>query len=83
MQGKEIGIAISTYGSKESYQVGGANRFTIEELVKPIDAISHYISARFLPPFSLTDVSNVTDEELEKSAIDYVTYIKSAQTASV
>ncbi|MBB3109582.1 putative NADPH-quinone reductase [Paenibacillus phyllosphaerae] len=83
MQGKEIGIAISTYGSEESYQLGGANRFTIEELLKPIDAICHYIGARFIPPFTLSDVSNVTDEELEKSKIDYVRYITSVQTTSV
>lgn len=63
MQGKEIGIAISTYGSEESYQLGGVNRFTIEELLKPIDAICHYIGARFIPPFILSDVSNVTDED--------------------
>ncbi|WP_312029480.1 NAD(P)H-dependent oxidoreductase [Paenibacillus sedimenti] len=39
MHGKEIGLAISTYGSKESYQEGGANLFTIDELTKPIASI--------------------------------------------
>jgi putative NADPH-quinone reductase len=83
MQGKEIGIAISTYGSKESYQPDGANRFTIAELTKPMDATSHYIGARFLPPFALSDVSNVTDDELEQSKANYVKYITSVQTAAV
>lgn len=83
MQGKEIGLAISTYGSKESYQEGGANLFTIEELTKPMASTCNFISARFLPPFSLNDISNVTDEELEQSKIDYVKYITSAHTATV
>jgi Putative NADPH-quinone reductase (modulator of drug activity B) len=83
MQGKEIGIAISTYGSKLSYTEGGSNLFTIEDLTKPIQSICNFINARFLPPFSLSDISNVTDEELEQSKHDYVKYIRSSQTATV
>lgn len=81
-QGKEIGVAISTYGSTESYQPGGANRFTIEEIVRPIEALSHFISATYLPPFALSDVSNVTDEQLEQSIIDYVNHIRSVTSVA-
>ena len=82
LQGKEIGVAISTYGSAESYLPGGANRFTIEEIVRPIEALSHFISATYLPPFALSDVSNVTDEQLEQSIIDYVNHITSGSACS-
>ncbi|WP_078410094.1 NAD(P)H-dependent oxidoreductase [Priestia abyssalis] len=80
MKGKEIGVAISTYGAAESYQRGGANRFTIEEIVRPIEALCHFISASYLSPFALSDVSNVTDEQLEQSKFDYVNYIRSIMT---
>lgn len=83
MQGKEIGVAISTYGSEESYHPKGANRFSIEELTYPMSATSNYIGARFMPIFSLSDVSNVTEEELEQSKTNYVKYITSVHTASV
>jgi putative NADPH-quinone reductase len=83
MQGKEIGIAISTYGSKESYQTDGANCFTIAELIQPMEATSNFIGARFLPPFALNDVSNITDEELDQSRIEYIEYIKTVQTTSL
>ncbi len=33
--GKEIGVAISTYGTHESYQPTGSNRFTLEEILRP------------------------------------------------
>ncbi|WP_159881566.1 NAD(P)H-dependent oxidoreductase [Paenibacillus puerhi] len=82
MQGKEIGAAISTYGSTASYQPGGANRFTIEEILRPIEALSHFISATYLPPFSFSDVSNVTDEQLEQSIIDYVNHIRSVTSVA-
>ena len=82
MKGKEIGVAISTYGSAESYQRGGANRFTIEEIVRPIEALCHFISASYLSPFALSDVSNVTDEQLEQSKVDYMNYISSVMTVA-
>lgn len=82
MQGKEIGVAISTYGSAESYQPDGANRFTLREIVRPIEALSYFISASYLPPFALSDISNVTDEQLEQSKIDYVNHITSVMSVT-
>ncbi|CAG7608513.1 General stress protein 14 [Paenibacillus solanacearum] len=74
--GKEIGVAVSTYGSEASYQPSGSNRFTLQEILRPIEATAHFISASYLPHFSLSDVSNLTDERLVQSRKDYIRYIK-------
>lgn len=77
--GKEIGAAVSTYGSDESYQATGSNRFTLQEILRPIEATAHFISAVYLPHFTLNDVSNLTDEQLAQSKIDYIHHIKTVK----
>ncbi|SFE44019.1 Putative NADPH-quinone reductase (modulator of drug activity B) [Paenibacillus algorifonticola] len=75
MQGKEIGVAISTGGSLQSYEPEGANRFTIRELMRPVEALAHFIGASYLPPFTLGDIFHVTEEQLEQSKMAYVNHI--------
>ncbi|MGO4271355.1 NAD(P)H-dependent oxidoreductase, partial [Paenibacillus sp. TAF58] len=81
--GKEIGVAISTYGTEESYQATGFNRFTLREILRPIEALAHFISASYLPHFSLNDTSIVTDERLAQSSIDYLNHIKTVKPVVV
>jgi putative NADPH-quinone reductase len=77
--GKEIGVAISTFGTAESYQATGFNRFTLQEILRPIEALAHFISASYLPHFSLNDTTDVTEERLVKSSLDYVQHIKTVK----
>ncbi|MBP3962052.1 NAD(P)H-dependent oxidoreductase [Paenibacillus lignilyticus] len=79
--GKEIGVAISTYGTAESFQPTGFNRFTLEEILRPIEALTGFISATYLPHFSLNDTSDVTNERLVQSSKDYVNYLKTVKPA--
>ncbi|WP_261300615.1 NAD(P)H-dependent oxidoreductase [Paenibacillus andongensis] len=81
--GKEIGVAISAYGTEESYQANGSNRFTMEEILRPIQALTRFISAIYLPHFVLNDTSDVTDERLTQSSIDFVNHIKTVRSAEV
>lgn len=81
--GKEIGVAISTYGTAESYQATGFNRFTLQEILRPIEALAHFISASYLPHFSLNDTSDVTEERLEKSSLDYVHHVQTVKPVVV
>ncbi|MDQ0899073.1 MULTISPECIES: NAD(P)H-dependent oxidoreductase [unclassified Paenibacillus] len=78
--GKEIGVAISTYGTEESYQASGFNRFTLQEILRPIEALARFISASYLPHFALNDTSDVTAERLAQSSIDYIHHIKTVKT---
>ncbi|KRE46520.1 NAD(P)H-dependent oxidoreductase [Paenibacillus sp. Soil724D2] len=77
--GKEIGVAVSTYGSEESYQPTGSNRFTLQEILRPIEAIAHFISASYLPHFTLNDISNLNDQRLAQSKVDYIQHIKNVK----
>ncbi|QGQ97709.1 flavodoxin family protein [Paenibacillus psychroresistens] len=81
--GKELGVAISTYGTEDSYQANGFNRFTLEEILRPIEALAHFISAAYLPHFSLSDTSNVTNERLAQSSLDYIHHLKTVKPVVV
>jgi glutathione-regulated potassium-efflux system ancillary protein KefG len=75
LHGKELGLAVSTFGPAESYQPTGYNRFTMEELLKPIQATSNLIGTTFMTPFILNGVMYVSDEQLAQSAAGYVEYV--------
>ncbi|WP_261300604.1 NAD(P)H-dependent oxidoreductase [Paenibacillus andongensis] len=80
-KGKEIGVAISTYGTEASYQASGSNRFTLQEILRPVEALVHFIHATYLPHFSLNDASNITEERLAKSSKDYIHHIRTVKPA--
>lgn len=79
--GKEIGVAVSTYGSEESYQPTGSNRFTLTEILRPIEATAQFIHASYLPHFTLNDVSNLSDERLAQSRADYIHHLATVKSA--
>ncbi len=75
LHGKEFGLAISTFGPKESYQPDGYNNFTMEQLTAPFQQTSNLIGTYFMPLFLLNGVAKVTDEELASSTAAYVDYV--------
>ncbi|MCR8844528.1 NAD(P)H-dependent oxidoreductase [Paenibacillus sp. SC116] len=77
LKDKEIGVATSTHAAAEEFLSTGTNRFTIEELLRPIEATIHFIGATYLPPYALHDVGNLSEEQLEQSKAEYVKRITS------
>ena len=51
LEGKITFNAITTGGPSAAYQSGGANRFTMRELLAPYDQTAHLCRMRFLAPF--------------------------------
>ncbi|GKU80006.1 NAD(P)H-dependent oxidoreductase [Paenibacillus sp. L3-i20] len=78
LHGKSIGVAISTHGTTESYQPGGSNLYTIQDIVKPVEVLVNFVNASYLPPFSLHNSSHISDEQLEQSKQDYVKHFELA-----
>ncbi|AWB46581.1 general stress protein [Paenibacillus sp. CAA11] len=86
LQGKEIGIAISTAGTAASYQPGGFNLFTIRDIAKPMEALANYVSAHYLPPFAVHNANHITDEQIAESKAAYVQHlaaVRHVQTADL
>ncbi|GAA0127128.1 MULTISPECIES: NAD(P)H-dependent oxidoreductase [Clostridium] len=68
LKGKEFMLAISAGGSKEGYQAGGYQNFSISELTKPLQNMAIFTGMKYLPPYVLYSTHKLTDEEIKVSA---------------
>jgi putative NADPH-quinone reductase len=75
LHGKELLLAITTGAAKENYEPGGNFKYTLPELLRPLQATSNLIGTRYLTPYILYGVmQHLSDEQLEQGAKDYVAY---------
>jgi putative NADPH-quinone reductase len=76
LEGKEIGVAVSTGGPAHAYQAGAQNQYTLSELLRPLQMTAQYTRAKYLPVFAMQGaLYNPTDEELKTNAQSYVQHV--------
>ncbi|MEI2405719.1 NAD(P)H-dependent oxidoreductase [Niallia taxi] len=71
---KELLIAVTTGVDEVGYSPNGSVKYTIPELLRPFQATSNLIGTRYLTPFVVDGVMQLSDEELEQRAKDYAEY---------
>ncbi len=71
LQGKLLVSAISTGGREEAYQPEGHNRYTIGQLMAPVDQTARLCGMRWLPPFVVHGTLQMSPSEIERHAADY------------
>ncbi|ADM39573.1 NAD(P)H-dependent oxidoreductase [Bacillus spizizenii] len=76
LHGKELMLAVSTGSEAEKYQAGGANHYSISELLKPFQATSNLIGMKYLPPYVFYGVNDATAEDISLSAKRLAEYIQ-------
>jgi len=69
--GKILLGVITTGGREEAYQHGGHNRFTVRELLAPIEQTARLCGMEFLPPFVAHGTHRMTRGEMEGHGRDY------------
>jgi glutathione-regulated potassium-efflux system ancillary protein KefG len=71
LEGK-LWLSVITAGGRETaYRHGGHNRFTIRELLAPIEQTVRLCRMRFLPPFVVHGTHLMTEAEMDRHAADY------------
>lgn len=73
--GKELVLAISIGGARETYQAGGLIGYTISELTRPLQAFANQISMTMLPHFEFYGAVQATDEQIEMSTQPFIQHI--------
>lgn len=71
---KELLVAVTTRVNQEEYAANGAVKFTIPELLRPLEATSNFVGANYLEPFALHGVEHLSDEQLSIIAKEFVDY---------
>ena len=71
LHGKTLQVVTTTGGPGESYQPGGYNRFTMSELMRPIDATAHLCGMTMAEPFVVHGVHYLDEAALAKHGARY------------
>lgn len=75
LKGKELGI-ITTLGEPlKNYTVGGSEGFSINEILKPYQALAFKSGMKFIKPFMVDQFAYMTDDEKGKLLVDYRNYL--------
>lgn len=62
LAGKVLAQAVSTGGDAQAFAADGFNRFSITELLRPMEATAHFCAMQWRPPF-LTQGGHVIDDD--------------------
>jgi glutathione-regulated potassium-efflux system ancillary protein KefG len=71
LRGKLMMSAITTGGNEAAYQPGGHNRFTVSELLRPIEQTARLCGMDYMPPFIVYGTHGMTDDAIRGHAEDY------------
>lgn len=71
LRGKLFLPVLSTGGPAASYEGGGHNRFTIRQLLAPVEQTANLCGMRMLPPFVVHGSHRLGEEEIAAHAADY------------
>ena len=76
LRGKTLLCIISTGGRAEAYRPGGYNRFSVRQLLAPIEQTARLCGMRFLPPWLVSGTHRMGRSEIEASAGLYTALLR-------
>jgi glutathione-regulated potassium-efflux system ancillary protein KefG len=71
LEGKVMFNAITTGGPEEAYCAGGYNRFTLRQLLAPLEQTAFLCRMRWLPPFAVLGTFQMSPDAIARYAADY------------
>lgn len=72
LAGKKLLIATSAGGPEEAYQASGYNRYPMEELLRPFQAMANLTQLAFEEPYVVHGARALSDEALQAKVEAYV-----------
>jgi glutathione-regulated potassium-efflux system ancillary protein KefG len=75
LHGKTLQVVTSTGGPDESYRAGGYNRFTMSDLLRPLDATAHLCGMTLAEPFVVHGARTIDDGALAEQGARYRTLL--------
>jgi glutathione-regulated potassium-efflux system ancillary protein KefG len=83
LKGKTLACAFSAGGGGHAYGPDGANRFSIDELMRPWEQTAFLCGMRWIPPFVIHDAGEIDDVTLAAEASRYARWLRAEATQSV
>ena len=82
LEGKPLLVVATAGNVPEAYAPTGANKFTMAELLRPLEATAHRCGLPWQPPFLVYRADKLDDLSLHMAARDYVTILQDWCTAT-
>ena len=71
LRGKRFMSVITTGGGEEAYRKVPGNRFTVNELLAPLEQMAYVCGMEYLPPFVVYGTFQMSDARILKHTLDY------------
>ena len=71
LRGKEVLSVISTGGGPSAYQPDGLSRYTIRELLTPLEQTFHLCGMIYQPPYLIQGTHRMTPSDIEREVAAY------------
>ena len=71
LHGKTLLNVITAGGSEEAYCAEGRNRFTVRQLLAPLEQTAHLCGMRYLAPFVVHGTHSLDADGIESHRLDY------------
>lgn len=71
LEGKTLLCAVSTGGREEAYRPQGYNRFSVRQLLAPIEQTAHLCGMRFLPPWLVSGTHRMRESDIAAAGRGY------------
>lgn len=72
LKGKPLLVAVTAGAPEKAYDIEGSNRFTVNELLRPLEAMAHRCGLQWQEPFVVYDARDASDETLALAGDRYV-----------
>lgn len=82
LEGKKFMVAITTAGAEEYYKHGGFNKYTIEELLRPIERTFEYCKSIYCKPHFVIhgakpfENGGISQEDFQKKLEEYKQFVE-------
>ncbi|WP_418185666.1 NAD(P)H-dependent oxidoreductase [Aliarcobacter vitoriensis] len=76
LENKTLAIATSVGSGTAQYNSNGSNKFTVEEFLNSFEATANYVKMDYKNPFITYETFVISDEKLQETAKEYLSYIK-------
>ena len=83
LHGKRLLSAISAGGPQRAYCADGYNRFSVRQLLAPLEQTARLCGMEYLPPFVVFGTLGLEDERLRSAAAEYVRLIEALRDGRV
>lgn len=74
LEGKELGVVVSTGIAEKQFQAGGKEHFSISEILRPFEMMANKLKMKYLKPIVISQFEYKSDIEKMNLLIEYQQY---------